>query len=165
MSRGAVIAHAVLAALVSLLSGWFGTGIVLCVVPPLLLVRFVHLDREATMVGAMGFTALLAIMAQSRHGAAGAVTVAFGGLVAAELAARGARIRRAAPLRTVHGEIGPTVVVVAVAAVATAITWGLATWRAPAVVAVAALTLTVVCGSVALMHLNHAESTEGTGRD
>jgi hypothetical protein len=138
-----VFAHAAAAALISLVSGWMGSGILLCVVAPLLLVRFVSLDRESTMVGVMCFTALLTVMAHSERGPGGAMTVALGGFVAAEVAARGARLRRAAPLARLEGDLLPTLVVVAVASAAGLASLAFAALDLPAIAAVTGLALLV----------------------
>ena len=135
--------HAVLAASISLVTGWVGSGVVLCLVAPMLLVRFVWLDREATMFGAMTFTAVLAVMGLSERGASGAVTVALGGFLAAEVAARGARLRRAAPLPRLRGDLLPTVGVGVVASAVTVAVAVLTRWQPPAALAVAGLALLV----------------------
>jgi hypothetical protein len=138
-----VVLHATLAASISLITGWVGSGVLLCLVAPMLLVRFVWLDRETTMFGAMTFTAILAVMGLSERGATGAVTVALGGFVAAELAARGARVRRSAPLPRLRGDLMPTVGVCVAAATASLTALALTRWHPPAAVGVAALALLV----------------------
>jgi hypothetical protein len=141
--RPTVVLHAVAAASISLITGWVGSGVLLCLVAPMLLVRFVWLDRETTMFGAMTFTAILAVMGLSERGASGAVTVALGGFVAAELAARGARVRRSAPLPRLRGDLMPTVGVCVAAATASLTALAVTHWHPPAAVAVAALAVLV----------------------
>jgi hypothetical protein len=141
--RAVIVVHAVLAASISLVTGWVGSGVLLCLVAPMLLVRFVWLDRETTMFGAMTFTAVLAVMGLSERGTSGAITVALGGFIAAEVAARGARVRRAAPLPRLRGDLLPTVGVGVAAAAVTVAAAALTRWRPPAALAVAGLALLV----------------------
>jgi hypothetical protein len=141
--RTTVALHAAAAATVSLVTGWSGARVVLCIIAPLLLVRFVWLDRETTMLGAMTFTALLAVMGLSQQGPSGAVTVALGGFVAAELAARGARVRRSAPLPRLRGDLFPTVGVIAAAATTSLGALAVTRWAIPAALGVASLALLV----------------------
>jgi hypothetical protein len=117
--------------------------VVLCIVAPLLLIRFVWLDRETTMLGAMVFTALLATMGLSERGPGGAVTVALGGYLAAELAARGARVRRSSPLPRLRGDLIPTVGVSAAALTTTLLALVVTRWTIPATLGVASLALLV----------------------
>ena len=141
--RTTVALHAAGAATVSLASGWTGSGVALCIVAPLLLFRFAWRDRETTMLGAMAFTALLAVMGLSEKGPGGAVTVALGGFIAAELAARGARVRRATPLPRLRVDLLPTVGVIAAAATTSLIALAVTRWAVPAALAVAGLALLV----------------------
>jgi hypothetical protein len=144
-----LVLHAIAAAMVSLASGWAGSGIVICVVAPGFLVRYVWLDDERLMVGAMFFTAVLAMMANTQHGLAGTVTVSLGGFVAAEIAAHGARVRRAVPLRRVPGDLIATAGVVGVAAAVTLVTALAVRVGVPVTVSVAAAALLAVAVLVA----------------
>lgn len=143
--RPTVMVHAVLAAVISLVTGWVGSGVLLCLVAPILLVRFAWLDRETTMFGAMTFTAVLAVMGLSEKGPSGAVIVALGGFIAAEIAARGARVRRSAPLPRLRGDLMPTVGVGVAAAATSLTTLGMTRWHPPAALAVAGLAVLVTC--------------------
>jgi hypothetical protein len=144
-----LVLHAAAAAIVSLASGWAGSGIVICVVAPGFLVRYVWLDDERLMVGAMFFTALLAMMANTQHGLSGTVTVSLGGFLAAEIAAHGARVRRAAPLSRVPGDVIATAGVVVGAFAVTLATALAVQVGVPVTVSVAAAALLAVVVLVA----------------
>jgi hypothetical protein len=91
--HGATALFAVLAASVSLATGWWGSHTVLAAVPTMLLLRYVFADFEGTLTAALIGTAAIALIGLV-HSDAHAIVVAVGGFVAAELATVGTIVRR-----------------------------------------------------------------------
>jgi len=120
-------AATLLATGVSAATGFVATGSLLALLPALLLVRYVWSDSEALMVVALLAGGVLTLVAASVS-AWQAVIAAVGLLVAAEIAACGARI---------YGAQSPAVVGIAARDTGTNLAWGAGAVAATAAVALA----------------------------